>query len=178
MKSFQIQAPFRITAAALFCLASGNAYAIDLGASVGGTSVSASVGGGGRSGGGVSASVGVSGGGGGSASASASLGGSGGGGLGASVNASIGGSGGSGAGVGVDIGIGGGGGTGGGGGGAGGGAGGGGGDGVVQLVRGFNAMSGSSQARVKKTCRQALGVNGRGYDRDLVAFCRLLQKYL
>ena len=50
--------------------------------------------------------------------------------------------------------------------------------GVTRIVQNFNGMSGSSQSRVKKTCRQALGVGGRGYDADLVAFCKLLQKYM
>lgn len=154
------------------------AHALDVGVSLGGVSAGASVGGGDN--GGVSAGASASLGGNSGVSAGASAGIGGGNGVDAGVTASVGGGsgvdadvdvsigGGSGVGVGVGVGVGGG--TGGGTGGGGGASGGGG-----SVLAAYNNMSGSEQARIRKTCLQVLASTG-GYERDLVQFCRMLRK--
>ena len=141
------------------------AHALDVGVSLGGVSAGASVGGGDN--GGVSAGASASLGGNSGVSAGASAGIGGGNGVDAGVTASVGGGsgvdadvdvsigGGSGVGVGVGVGVGGG--TGG------------------SVLAAYNNMSGSEQARIRKTCLQVLASTG-GYERDLVQFCRMLRK--
>lgn len=140
-----------------------SAQALDVGASLGGASVGASVGGGDNGGLGASASASVGGDSGVSAGVSAGIGG--GGGVNAGVNASVGGSGGVGANVGVSLG----------GGGSGTGGGSGIGDGVEGVATAYNGMSRAEQVRIRKTCRRVLGNRG-GFDSDLVMLCRLLKQ--